>query len=135
MGNNLKVKPMVKILILSDERDVSALFQLVLEREGYKCVTTNSVQDFLSQLQSSKFDIFVLILPLDSQPNGWVLYKDLKADTAFDNIPVIVYTALYRASFPNPKDYGDELFTKPMNTRDLQEAAKRFLNRGTPLKA
>ena len=97
---------MATLLILSDDKDTTALFQLVLEREGYKCVTTISVQDFISQLQSSNFDMFLLVLPLDSQPDGWVLYKDLKTDSAYNYIPVIVYTALYQASFPNPKDYG-----------------------------
>ena len=59
---------------------------------------------------------------------GWGFYKDLKDNQNFCEIPIIVYTAIYHKSEtrPDPRDYGDTLYTMPIDITDLRNQAREL---------
>lgn len=120
---------MAKILIIGDDQDQRTMVQFVLEREGYECVIATSIQEATSHLKSLDINVIFLDLPLGSEPDGWDFYIELKTDPNFYRIPAVVYTSrIYKESLPNPSDYGDQLFTKPMDIQKLLEVIEGFLH-------
>jgi hypothetical protein len=71
-----------------------------------------------------------MILPLDEsveEMRGWEFYGEVKDDRNFCKIPVIVYTAIHRNYLPDPRDYGDVLFTMPLDVSTLQDKVRELL--------
>ena len=118
---------MKKILILSNNLETSMLFNAVLERDGYESLIVTTTQDALSHLENLKIKVFILILPLqESEENGWDFYISLKTGRNFSDIPVIVYMAWFPRSLPNPADYGDVLFTMPLDVTEIQDKVREL---------
>ena len=107
---------MATVLILSEDLEDRLLYEHVLKRLGYNYVSVSSRQDTLSHLQSSGIDVLFIVEPHRLSFDGWEFYEQLKSDSELCNIPVIVYAVWVSSNItPNPSDYGDTLFTMPMD--------------------
>jgi DNA-binding NtrC family response regulator len=99
------------VLILSEIPEDRRVYEHVLERLGYNYVSVSSHQDTLSHLQSSSIDVLFMI----GLHGDWDFYEQLKSDPKLCGIPVIIYSGWGPSNVsPNPSDYGDTLFTRPM---------------------
>ena len=106
---------MATVLILVEDLEDRLLYEHVLERQGYNYVSVSSCQDALSHLRSSGIDVLFIVGPHRLSFDGWEFYERLKSDRELCDIPIIVYAAWVPSNItPKPSDYGDTLFTMPM---------------------
>ncbi|MEM7346496.1 MAG: response regulator [Chloroflexota bacterium] len=117
-------------MILSDDREMRLLFELIFEKEGYECILAETSTEALSHLQALDIDFgfFDLSLPNESE-SGWDFYLQLKGDPNLSKIPIIIYTASRNEKLPNPDDYGDALFTKPLQIKDMLARIEEVLKK------
>ncbi|MBE7551154.1 MAG: response regulator [Anaerolineales bacterium] len=123
---------MPKILILSDDPDNLKLYKLIIEQEGYDCVTATTPQDTLFYLRTSEINVLYMVgLYSFSNFDGLEFYQQLKSDPQLCKIPVIIYTSrIFSDLKPNPADYGDTLFVMPLVIRNLREKLKELTGTG-----
>ena len=111
---------MAIILILSEDLEDRLLYEHVLKQHGYNYVSVSSRQDTLSNLESSEIDVLFIVGPRRLSFDGWEFYGELKSNPELCDIPVIVYAPWVPSSItPRPSDYGDTLFTMPMDIRQF----------------
>ena len=111
---------MATILILSEDLEDRLLYEHVLKQHGYNYVSVSSRQDTLSHLQSSEIDVLFIVGPRRLSFDGWEFYGELKSNPELCDIPVIVYAPWVPSNItPRPSDYGDTLFTMPMDIRQF----------------
>ena len=116
------------ILVVDDDRANLALAEALLQAEGFAvCVA----KDFASMFDVLKTCTPALILMDIQLPevDGWELTKQLKADPATRNIPVIAVTAYGKAGDDQKaRDAGFvEFLAKPLSTRELPAIVRRHL--------
>jgi response regulator RpfG family c-di-GMP phosphodiesterase len=116
-----------KILILSEDIDDLTLYNHVLEREGYECITITKLQDTLHHLQTPDVDVLFIVGFHNFGSEGLEFYEYLKTDSKLGKIPVIIYTPWWPSKLkPNPTDYGDTLFMMPMDIGAFREKVKEL---------
>jgi DNA-binding response OmpR family regulator len=118
-----------RILILSEDRDDLALYKLILEQEGYECITVSTLQDTQARLHTSEVDVLYIVGLHDFGFEGLEFYEHLKSDPKLGKIPVIIYTPRVPSDLKlNPADYGDTLFVMPMDIRAFREKVKELVS-------
>ncbi|WP_044406765.1 response regulator [Thiomicrospira microaerophila] len=114
----------MRVLAVDDSVSIRELVRLVLQAtEGVSLVeTADSVDQALSIIQSQPFDLFIIDWYMQPK-SGAILLKEIKAQTQFNHIPVIVLSA---DQDPQAKALAKRLgaigwMTKPFNPKRLQE--------------
>lgn len=117
-----------KILIVDDEKDLVETVVFQLQEAGYEVVSAYDGQEGLSKAQKEKPDLIVLDLMLPKM-DGYKVCGLLKADTRYNKIPVIMFTAKAQES---DKKLGQEVgaeayITKPFEQEILLGKIKELL--------
>jgi len=111
-----------KIVVIDDEGDLLKLTRTRLEASGYKVLTLDSGEHALEFVRSEKPDLILLDIVMPVK-NGCEVCKELKADKAIANIPVIVFTAQYPEEEYvkiNTEEIGaDDYVLKPFDAQEL----------------
>jgi DNA-binding response OmpR family regulator len=126
-------RPLGRVLVAEDERDVAELIRYTLSREGYDVVVAANGAEALREARESRPDLVLLDLMLP-QVNGWELCRRLKQDPSTRAVPVIMVTA--RAE-EGDKMLGfelgaDDYVTKPFSTRELAARVRAVIRRVRP---
>ena len=81
-----------KILVIEDDMDIADLVKLVLETEAF---TVETVLDPLKAYDKAKEYMPDAILLDLSMPkiDGWEIFKMLRKDEEFDDVPIAILTA------------------------------------------
>jgi two-component system phosphate regulon response regulator PhoB len=121
-----------KILIVDDEEDILELVAYNLAREGYQTIKAMSGEDALKKSQSDMPDLIILDLMLPGI-DGLDVMKELKNNTATNNIPTIMLTAKgEEADIVTGLELGaDDYITKPFSPRVLLARIRASLRRKT----
>ena len=127
------MKPVGRVVVAEDERDVAELIRHTLTRERYEVVVAGTGTEALRQARELKPDLILLDLMIP-QLNGWEVCRRLKQDPATRAIPVIMVTA--RAE-EGDKVLGfelgaDDYVTKPFSTRELVARIRAVVRRSQP---
>lgn len=110
-----------KILIIEDDRDIAELVRLVLETEDF---TVESVLDpSLAVDKAIEYRPDAILLDL-SMPkiDGWEIFKRLREDRKFDNVPIAILTAKsqeFDAMVGLHVMNADAYITKPFGKQEL----------------
>jgi len=119
-----------KILVVDDEKDLTALVSLHMKMAGFEVLTANNGEKALDLSREEKPDLIILDLMLP-KIDGWEVCKRLRQDPGISNIPVIMLTA--RAETEDKlKGFeagADDYVTKPFSPRELVARVKRVLAR------
>jgi two-component system, cell cycle response regulator DivK len=120
--------PAITILVVDDDAANLALAEALLQAEGFSvCVA----RDFASMFEVLKTCTPALILMDIQLPevDGWELTRQLKADAATRDIPVIAVTAYGKVGDDQKaRDAGFvEFLSKPVSTRELPGIVRRHL--------
>ena len=111
---------MSKIMIIDDDLTVTQLLTALLTMEGHESITVNDSTQALGLASTFNPDLIVLDLMMPGL-NGFDLCRLLHQDPRFENIPVLVVSALEdpnskrRAAEAGARDY----LTKPFNIDDF----------------
>ncbi len=119
-----------KILVVDDEKALTALVSLHMKMAGFEVLTANNGEKALELAGEEKPDLIILDLMLP-KIDGWEVCKRLRQDPGISNIPVIMLTA--RAETEDKlKGFeagADDYVTKPFSPRELVARVKRVLAR------
>ncbi len=81
-----------KILVVEDEKDVAELVKLVLETDSFVVKTVLDPRLAVETAKSWKPEAILLDLTMP-QIDGWQIFKMLRKDKEFDDVPIAILTA------------------------------------------
>jgi len=125
------------ILIVEDEPDFAALVESTLKTKGYSTSLAYNGEEAFSRVCERKPDLITLDIQMPRK-TGLLFYRQLKSNTAFHNIPVLVITGLTRNDremehmihtfmqsdkVPSPEGFLE----KPIDGQNLINVVERFL--------
>jgi two-component system alkaline phosphatase synthesis response regulator PhoP len=118
-----------KILVVDDEDDLCEILKFNLETEGYHVTTASSAEDAL-KLDISGFDLLLLDVMMGGM-SGFAMAKQLKANPATANVPIIFLTA---RDTENDTVTGfnlgaDDYISKPFSLREVLVRVRAVLRR------
>ena len=82
-----------KILLVEDDQDLQEMYETKFTMEGYEVIKAENGADALNIVSATKPQIILLDIVMP-EVDGFQVLKDLKADPATQNIPVILLTNL-----------------------------------------
>jgi len=123
-----------RILVVDDEPDFASLVQGNLEKEGFDVdVAFNGVEG-LEKVQANPPDAIVLDVMMPEK-DGYQLCSELKEDEKYQNIPIVLLTAV--ASHVTSTRYShadgmstqaDDYIAKPASAEEITKSVKQLLD-------
>src|SRR5918996_2986635 len=118
-----------KILVVDDETDLTMLFSLALEYNGFKVDAFNDPQEALSNYKPSYYDLVILDIKMPKM-DGFQLYDEIKKKDQKAKLCFLTASELYYEEF-RKKEYhalDKNLFIrKPIDNEDLLKEVNRIL--------
>ncbi len=115
------------ILVVDDDPDVAHLFQLQLQREGYRVSVVNQGNRAVDVARQLQPELITLDLLMDV--DGISILKQLKADPVTSGIPVVVVSVVAEPHEGLALGAADYLI-KPLDEGDLLSCVGRVLDQG-----
>ena len=119
-----------KILIVDDEMDALLALKVALEAEGYNIVEAKDGYEAIDKVHSEIPDVILLDLMIPGI-DGFEVCRQLKSDSMYIHIPVIMLTA--RGEVDDKVEGielgADDYVTKPFNLKELKARIKMILRR------
>ncbi len=113
-----------RLLVVDDEKNLRALYQLELEDEGYDVEVAANASEVLEKLEAQDYDLIVLDIQMPGMSGIDLLQKIMARDK---RQPVILNTA-----YPSHRDNfmtwpADAYIVKSADTTELKQAIKKVL--------
>jgi adenylate cyclase len=105
------------VLVVDDDASVRGLLAKTLEKEGYRVIPAANGVEALALARQHKPQAITLDVMMP-QLDGWGALKELKADAALRDIPVIMVTVLNERGMAIPLGAAD-FMTKPIDRQRL----------------
>ena len=115
------------ILVADDNQDVTGLFQLQLERAGFRVVVVNQGSRVVDVARQLRPELITLDLLMDV--DGLAVLKDLKADDITAHIPVVIVSVVPKGEKGLALGAADYL-VKPLDEGELLNCVRRVLDLG-----
>lgn len=118
-----------KVLCIEDDSEMIDLIKLILERKGFQFVGAVGGREGLEAIAREKPDLVLLDIMMPDI-DGWDVYRQMKANEEFKDIPVIVVTAKAQSI---DKVLGlhiakvDDYVTKPFGPKELLRSIDKVL--------
>ena len=125
-----------KIMIVDDDADYIYVVKTLLEREQYTVVTAGDKKEGMEKIRTEKPDLAILDVMMDVWNDGFEMSRQLKRDTRFKNMPVLMLTAVENKTGIDFKSTaGDPLWlpvdaflSKPVEPQTLLAKVKILLS-------
>ena len=117
------------ILYIDDEVVMVELVQLVMEKEGMTVLGATTGDEGLAIMRRSPPKVILLDIMMPDR-DGWEVYKEIKADTALKEIPVVIVTARtdqLEEIIARTRAGVDDYVKKPFTPQQLREAIRKVL--------
>ena len=126
-----------KVLVVDDDPDVRLFSVTVLEENGYTPLEAANGEEGLKMIKQEKPELIILDVLMPRQ-SGIRLYRELKTDKSFKDIPIIILSGIAKKTFlrsqkaltefggkevPEPKVYLE----KPVEPEVLIAEIKKLL--------
>ena len=121
----------ISVLVIEDDKNISDLLQLYLEKEGYAVTTALDGGQGLAKFRAIKPDLVLLDLMMPVM-DGWTVCKNIRAES---QTPIIMLTAKSELDdkVTGLKCGADDYITKPFEMKEVLariEAVLRRADRG-----
>ena len=127
-----------KVLVVDDDPDVRLFNTTVVEENGYIPVEAANGEEGLKMVREEKPDLVILDVLMPRQ-SGIRLYRELKTDSTFKHIHVIMLSGIAKKTFLRSQkaltEFGGEVvpepeiyLEKPVEPGELAAAIKKFLD-------
>jgi two-component system response regulator VicR len=122
-----------KILVIEDDKDIADLVKLVLETEEFIVESILEPEMAFEKAKQFKPDAILLDLRMP-KVDGWEIFKMLRDDTDFADVPIAILTA---KSEPFDEMVGlhvmnaDGYITKPFGKQELLDKTHELFKKGT----
>jgi two-component system phosphate regulon response regulator PhoB len=128
---------MKKVLVVDDDADVTKLVTKLVERAGYEAIAAKNGLEGMGKVREDRPDLIILDVVMPKQ-SGIRMYRELKTEELFQNIPVIVLSAIAPKSFFRSQQVLDEFrgqsvpqpeayMEKPEEPEELVELMRKLL--------
>lgn len=123
---------MKTIVVVEDDRDLARLIQLKLTKESYKVVNAYDGIEGLEKIRGEVPDLVILDIMMPKM-NGFQVLKEMRADPATKNTPVIILTALAQEEdVVKGFQYGvDDYMVKPFRPAELLIRVTKLLGKSS----
>lgn len=126
-----------RVLVVDDELDMRTFIATLLESNDYKAVVAENGVQGMEQVRHKKPALVVLDVMMP-QESGIKMYRDIKTDVEFSDVPVLVVSGLAKKTFlhsqkvidkfkrqsvPEPEGYIE----KPPEPEELLSEVKRII--------
>lgn len=128
------------ILLVDDDRDIRDSLRIILEKNGYTIRTAANGREALTSLEEQKPDLMILDVMMSTDTEGFDLAYELKNQTKFQNLPIVILTSFLqkvRAEGPDQFQHvlGEEwpakwMFEKPVDPKKLMAKIEGILGGG-----
>lgn len=118
---------MAKILIIDDDPDIRTVMNILLKKQGHEVETAAKEPEAFEKIRQFNPSVILLDVLL-SGADGRKICKDIKADAATKNIPVIMFSAHPGAADKIDAYGADDFIAKPINADRLLEKIDRQLH-------
>lgn len=81
-----------KILVIEDDKDIADLVKLVLETESFEVESVLDPEAAFEKAKAYRPDAILLDL-LMPRVDGWTIFKMIRQDASFDEVPIAILTA------------------------------------------
>jgi CheY-like chemotaxis protein len=126
-----------KVLTVDDDPDIIAFVKTVLEENGYTPLIARNGEVGLTLARAEKPDLVILDVLMPKQ-SGIRMYRELKADEALRDTPVIILSGIAKRTFLRSQEalteFGDQpvpepdlYIEKPVEPDELAETIKKFI--------
>jgi CheY-like chemotaxis protein len=85
---------MAKLLVADDLVPIRQMVRITLSTQGWTIVEAKNGNEALELVRSEKPDLVLLDVDMGPGPNGFDVCRQIKADEATKDIPVVMLTAL-----------------------------------------
>ena len=119
---------MKKILIIEDHADMRELLTWQIELMGFVADTARQGREGLQKAQSGNPNLIIMDIMMPGM-DGWEAARELRANAATKDIPILAATALFRdADLQNCLAAGcSGYIVKPFTFQELQGKVKELL--------
>ena len=123
-----------RILVVDDEPDFCSIVQGQLEKEGFDVELAYNGVEGMKKVETNPPDAIVLDVMMPEK-DGYEMCKELKADSNFCDIPVLLLTAV--ASHVTSTRYShadgmsteaDDYIAKPASAEAISQSIRQMLN-------
>ena len=112
-----------RVLVVDDDRNTVTYLSVVLSENGYDPIPAYDGSEGLQKIKQAKPDLIILDVMMPKK-SGLVLFKQLKRDEQFKDIPILMLTGV-AGIIEEMEDHKDETFEKPYD--NLRETLKRAI--------
>lgn len=126
-------KPMKRVLIIEDDKDIVELVRYNLANEGFQVAAAFDGSSGLAALKKASPDLLILDLMLPKL-SGLDICREIRRDEALNRLPILMLTARGdEADRVVGLEMGaDDYVTKPFSPRELLARVKALLRRAEP---
>ena len=119
-----------KVLVVDDDPNTVRFLSVALEENGYEPVGAVDGKDGFEKVESESPDLILLDVMMPKR-TGFTMFKQLRKDSRFDKIPVIMLTGV-TASLDAEDGKSDDTFEQPFEgLRDsLRKAIAKMKDEG-----
>ena len=82
------------VLIIDDDPDITEAMKVVLENKDYAVKNAGSIEQAMESLKEGKPDVIILDVMMDTPQDGFILSRQLKQDTNYKDIPILMLTSV-----------------------------------------
>ncbi len=126
-----------RVLVVDDELDVRTFISTLLDSNGYKAVVAENGEQGWGKFQEKPPDLVTLDVMMPKE-SGIKMYRDIKTDPAYTEVPVLIISGLAKKTFlhsqkvldkfknqsvPEPEGYIE----KPPEPEELMGEVKRII--------
>ena len=86
------------VLVVDDEMAMRIFIATLLETSGYRPLLCKNGRDGIRQARQTPPDLIILDVMMPGE-GGAQMYRELKSDAALRNVPVLMLSAVEKASF------------------------------------
>lgn len=119
---------MKKVLIIEDHADMRELLSWQVELMGFTPVVAKQAREGIEKALAERPDLIILDIMMPGM-DGWQAARELKANLATKDIPILAATALFRD--PDLKTCMDSgcsgYIVKPFTFQELQGKVKELI--------
>ena len=83
-----------KILIVDDDPDFTMALKVTFENQRYTVVTAADRMEGMEKVRGDKPDLIILDVMMATWEDGFEMARELKKDSQFKNIPILMLTAV-----------------------------------------
>lgn len=83
-----------KILIIDDDPDITEAMRTVLENKGHEVRSALDGDEARERLRETRPDLIILDVMMRTSQEGFELSRELKHNTEYQNIPILMLTAV-----------------------------------------